>query len=63
MESIQIIVLEDELMNDNIFVIGVDMENQSAEDIAKEAALKIIGITDQLIAKKEAEKKQKDKQE
>jgi hypothetical protein len=63
MGSFQIIVLEDELMNDNIFVIGVDMENQSAEDIAKEAALKIIGITDQLIAKKEAEKKQKDKQE
>jgi hypothetical protein len=50
-------------MNNNIFVIGVDMENKSAEDIAKEAALKIIGITDQLIAKKEAEKKQNDKQE
>lgn len=46
-------------MNDNIFVIDVDMENRSAEKIAKEVALKIIGITDALIAKQEAEKKNK----
>lgn len=50
-------------MNDNIFVIGVDMENRAAEVIAGEAALKIIGITDELIAKQEDESKKKDKQE
>lgn len=50
-------------MNDNIFVIGVDMDSRSTQGIAKEAALKIIGITDQLAAKQEAEKKKKTEQE
>lgn len=50
-------------MNDNIFVIGVDMENRTAEDIVREAALKIIGITDQMVAKQKAEKKGKTEQE
>ncbi|MBO5472626.1 MAG: hypothetical protein J6A08_02380 [Lachnospiraceae bacterium] len=58
-----IILLEDEVMNDNIFVIGVNMENRSAEDIAREAALKIIGITDQMVAKQTAEKAKKTEQE
>lgn len=49
-------------MNDTIFAIGVDMENRSAEDAAKEVALKIIRITDELISMQEAEKKKKDKQ-
>lgn len=56
-------MLEDVTMNDNIFVIGVDMENRSAEDIVREAALKIIGITDQMVAKQKAEKKEKTEQE
>jgi hypothetical protein len=55
--------MEDVFVNDNIFVIGVDMDNKSAEDIAREAALKIIGITDQLVVKQEAEKKEKTEQE
>lgn len=58
-----IILLEDAVMNDNIFVIGVNMENRSAEDIAREAALKIIGITDQMVAKQTAEKAKKTEQE
>lgn len=37
--------------NQNIFVVSVDMENRSAEDIAKEAVQKIAEITDVLIEK------------
>lgn len=32
-----------------VYVVEVDMNNKSAEDIAREAALQIIGITDVLI--------------
>lgn len=46
-------------MNDNIYVIEVGMDNESADEIAKEAALKIIRITDQLIVMQEAEKGKK----
>ena len=42
----------------NIFVINVDMEKRTPEEIAREAALKIIEITDNLVeAKKEQELK------
>lgn len=42
----------------NIFVINVDMEKRRPEEIAREAALKIIVITDNLVeAKKEQELK------
>lgn len=36
----------------NIFVIGLNMEGKTAEAIAREAALKIIEITDELIERK-----------
>jgi hypothetical protein len=48
-------------MDENIFVVGVDMDNRSAEDIAKEATLKIAEITDQLIEKQKADKGQNNK--
>lgn len=38
-------------MDENVYVIGVDMGNRSPEDIAKEMALKIADLTDQLIEK------------
>ena len=44
-------------VKDNIFVIGLDMENRSPEEIAKDAALQIAAITDSLIEKQKAETK------
>lgn len=45
----------------NLYVVEVDMENKSVEDIAREAALQIIGITDVLIERqKRAEIVQKE---
>ena len=41
----------------NIFVIGLDMENRSPEEIAKDAALRIAAITDRLVEKQKAETK------
>ena len=41
----------------NIFVIGLDMENRSPEEIAKDAAFQIAAITDRLIEKQKAETK------
>lgn len=38
-------------MNKNIFVIPIDMNNRTVEDIAKDTAVKIIDITDKLIEK------------
>ncbi|MBO6113546.1 MAG: hypothetical protein J6P57_00665 [Lachnospiraceae bacterium] len=38
-------------MNKNIFVIPIDMDNRTVEEIAKDAAVKIIDITDELIEK------------
>ena len=33
----------------NVYVVEMDMKEKSVEDIAREAALQIIGITDALI--------------
>ena len=33
----------------NVYVIELDMKNKSVEDIAREAALQIAGITDALV--------------
>ena len=43
--------------NSHIYVIGLDMENRSAEDIARDAALRIDSLFDRLIK----EQKQKEK--
>ena len=43
--------------NSQIYVIGLEMENRSAEDIAREAALRINSLFDRLI--KEQGKKEK----
>ena len=46
----------------NVYVVDVDMKNKPVEDIAREAALQIIGITDGLIERqKRAEVVQKEK--
>ena len=42
----------------NIFVIGLDMENRSPEEIAKDAALQIATITDRLIEKQKGRDKE-----
>lgn len=47
-------------MDEKIYIIGVDMENRSAEDISREMALKIADLTDQLIEKQKLEKRQKE---
>lgn len=47
----------------NVYVVEVDMKEKSVKDIAREAALQIIGITDALIEQqkqfKEAQKEKK----
>ena len=43
--------------NSQIYVIGLEMENRSAEDIAREAAMRIDSLFERLIK----EKKQKEK--
>ena len=40
----------------NLYVVEVDMKNKSVEDIAREAALQIIGITDALIERQKRTK-------
>ena len=47
--------------NSQIYVIGLKMENRSAEDIAREAALRINSLFDRLI--KEQGKKEKEDHE
>lgn len=48
----------------NLYVVEVDMKNKSVEDIAREAVLQIIGITDALIERQErAEEVQKEEQD
>lgn len=42
---------------DNIFVTGLDMENRSPEEIALDAALQIVAITDRLVEKQKSETK------
>lgn len=49
-------------VKDNIFVIGLDMDNRSPEEIAKDAALQIATITDRLIEKQKAETKSRSKE-
>ena len=47
----------------NVYVVEVDMKNKSVEDIAREAVLQIIGITDSLIERqKRTEVAQKEEQ-
>lgn len=45
--------------NGNIYVIGLNMDNRKPEEIAKDAALQIIALTDKLIEKQNAEKNAK----
>lgn len=48
----------------NVYVLEVDMKNKSVEDIAWEAALQIIGMTDALIERqKQAETVRKEEQD
>lgn len=49
--------------NPNMFVVGVDMDNRPVEDIARDAAMQIIGLFDALVAGREAEKKTQSAQE
>ena len=49
--------------NQRLFVIGVDMENRSAEEIARDAVQQIAKITDALIAKQNQERENKKNQE
>ena len=39
--------------SDNLFVIDVDMENRSPEDIARDAVMQINGLFDRLIKEQE----------
>lgn len=36
----------------NIFVVGVNMQGRTSEEIARESALKIVEITDKLMERK-----------
>jgi|GEM_PF-7003199 len=47
----------------NLYVVGVDMDNRSPEDIAREAAQLIGKLTDKLIAEQAAAKQGKTKDE
>ena len=49
--------------NPNMFVVGVDMDNRPAEDIARDAAMQIIGLFDALVAEQEAKKEKQSVQE
>ena len=42
----------------NVYVVEVNMTEKTVEEIAREAALKIIGITDALIEEKKREKEE-----
>ena len=41
-----------------VYVVEVDMKEKSVEEIAREAALKIIGITDALIEREKRAKEE-----
>ena len=43
----------------NIFVLGLNMEGQTPEEIAREAAMKIIEITDNLVGQQKERRKEK----
>ena len=42
---------------ENIFVLPIDMDNRTVEDIAREAALRIVDVCDQIAKQREMEKK------
>lgn len=42
---------------ENIFVLPIDMENRPAEDIARDAALSILEVCEQVGRQREAERK------
>ena len=43
-------------MNNNIYVLNVDMENRNVEDIALDVAVKIVELFDKIIKEQEADK-------
>ena len=47
-------------VGENVYVLPIDMENRSVEDIAREAALRIIDVCDQVGKQRESEKKTKE---
>lgn len=47
-------------MNKNIFVVGLDMDNRTPEDIGREAALKVNDIVEGLIKEKEQKEEKSD---
>lgn len=46
--------------NHDIYVIGLDMENRTPEEIAKDAALQIVDLFDKLVEKQNVEKRKKE---
>lgn len=40
-------------MSNNIYVLNVDMENRNVEDIAQDAAVKIVEVFDKIIKEQE----------
>lgn len=49
-------------MGENLFVLPIDMDNRSVEDIAREAVLRINDVCDQVAKQREAEKKAKEEE-
>lgn len=43
-------------MNNNIYVLSVDMEDRNVEDIAQDAATQIVELFDKLVEEQEQEK-------
>ena len=44
----------------NVYVVELDMKNKSVKDIAREAALQIIGITDALLEQQKTSRNNKE---
>lgn len=44
----------------DIYVIGLDMENRTPEEIAKDAAIQIVDLFDKLVEKQNVEKRKKE---
>ncbi len=49
------------MLNKSIFVIPVDMENKSIDEIAKEATIKIIDVVEQVGKEREKEVEKNEK--
>ena len=45
-------------VRENVFVLPIDMENRSVEDIARDAASSIVEVCDQIGRQRDAEKKE-----